>query len=92
MEDAELDDEGEADKGEGVKTYQEERRPRRERGCESATCAERIHQPSVLVSQEGAGKTSEDENCAKDAKGRINFRCENGGGSGRRCRRRRINA
>lgn len=54
--------------------------------------AQGMHQPSVLVSQEGAGKTSENENCAKDAKGRINFRREDGGGSGRGCRRRRINA
>jgi hypothetical protein len=61
MEDAELDDKGETDEGERVKTYQEERRPR-EGGYESVICAERMHQPSILVSQESAGKTSENKN------------------------------
>lgn len=44
MQNAELDDKGEADEGECVKSYHEERRP------------------SVLVSQEGAGKTRQDKN------------------------------
>lgn len=68
----ELDNEGEADEGECVKTNQEERRPRG--GSVSQLYAPRgCTQPSILVSQERTGKTSENENYAKNAKGRINF-------------------
>jgi hypothetical protein len=47
-----------------------------------------MHRPSILVSEEGTGETSQNKNRAEDGKGGINFRCQNGGRGRvrRRCR------
>src|SRR5712671_571420 len=80
MQDTKFEDKGEADEGECIEPYEEERRP--STGAVSWPYGRReyFHQPSVLVSQERTGETCQNKYCAKNAKSGINFGGECGGG------------